>query len=147
MREASWHLHDKPTAKKTPFRFVTLVMNCSPLPSHEPRGMNQQSAMRVRNGKQQPTLSHRLVCVGLRIRGSGVRISPSAPALRPAIKGFVAVRLRSSPKIPCCVLYFLNPSNIWLSRLVPSSLRNTDATRRFVICSHQEPRCQILRIG
>jgi hypothetical protein len=73
--------------------------------------------------------------IGLRIRGSGVRISPSAPPLRPENKGLLAVRLRSFSKIPCCVAYFINPFNFSLSRLVPISPRNTDATRRFVFRS------------
>ena len=51
------------------------------------------------------------------------------------IKGFLQFRLRSFRKFPCCVLYFLNPFNIRLSRLVASSPRNTDATPRFAVCS------------
>ena len=51
------------------------------------------------------------------------------------IKGFLQFRLRSFRKFPCCVLYFLNPLYVGLSRLVPISPRNTDATRRFVFRS------------
>src|SRR6202521_5116649 len=40
--------------------------------------------------------------LGLRIRGSGVRISPSAPALRPAIEGFLAVSAFVLSAVSCC---------------------------------------------
>jgi hypothetical protein len=77
------------------------------------------------------TFAFRSTSIGFRFRGSGVRISPSAPALRPANKGFLAVSTSFFSQIPCCALYFLNPLNIRLSRLVPSSPRNTGATPRF----------------
>jgi hypothetical protein len=75
------------------------------------------------------TFAFRSTSIGFRFRGSGVRISSSAPALRPVNKGFLAVSTSLFSQIPCCVLYFLNPLYIGLSRLVPISRRNTDATR------------------
>src|SRR5258708_7748150 len=40
--------------------------------------------------------------IGLRIRGSGVRISPSAPALKRANKGFLAVSPSFYMPVSCC---------------------------------------------
>jgi hypothetical protein len=50
-------------------------------------------------------------------------------------KGFLQFRLCSFRKFSCCVPYLLKPFDIRLSRLVPSSPRNTGATRRFVFRS------------
>jgi hypothetical protein len=50
--------------------------------------------------------------LGLRIRGSGVRISPSAPTRRPAIKGFLAVSAFVLSAVSCCKALQLSSSEL-----------------------------------